>query len=384
VLLVVTAVTATDSSRGYSIIKQYIGTRRLLGFSNVPATVYLYTPDEIDRERAHHQAVIQGADHPGAKRAGNLGELAFEQFCREYLPVELWEWKNEEAIRRCNPESFCGHDFEVFGYAVDVKTSRDVSSFRPANLLDSDPDDDIVVMVWHRDNEDALILLGWERIETLKSKVRTQDAYSGEEPEKLAHLAARPMNELHELGPNTAHLNQQPENPFEPGDRVVKTGDDDASVAVVVEVLPPERDVSLYGQTMDGEAVSVAFPSALDAGPGNWREIHPAKLASYCDDQDVTLYTYKHSNLTPAECPFTPGDYVVKPDYSDPDLAVVVAVSDERGEDQEITVVFQHHLDEYSSGRAYVQPSELESYCAESGIRSYAFANEDLDFDPQY
>ena len=83
------------------------------------------------------------------------------------------------------------------------------------------------------------------------------------------------MNELHDLGPNTAHLNQKPENPFRPGDRVVKTGDADASIAVVVEVLPPEKNATLYGQEMEGEAVSVAFPTMLDAGPGNWREIPP-------------------------------------------------------------------------------------------------------------
>jgi hypothetical protein len=165
--------------------------------------------DEIDRKRAHHQAVIQDADDLDVKRIGNLGELAFEQFCREYLPVEMWEWKNEAAIRRCNPESFSAYDFEVFGYELDVKTSRDVSAFRPANVLENDPDDDIVVMVWHRDNEDALILLGWERTETLQSKVETQEAFSGDEPEKLAHLSARPMNELHDLGPNTAHLIQR-------------------------------------------------------------------------------------------------------------------------------------------------------------------------------
>ena len=61
--------------------------------------IYLYTPDEIDRERAHHQAVIQGADDRNVKRIGNLGELAFEQFCREYLPVEMWEWQNEAGIK---------------------------------------------------------------------------------------------------------------------------------------------------------------------------------------------------------------------------------------------------------------------------------------------
>jgi len=121
--------------------------------------------------------------------------FAFEQFCREYPPVEMWEWKNEEAIRRCNPESFSGHDFEVFGYEVDVKSSRDVSAFLPESLVERDPDDDIVVMVWHRDNEDSLMLLGWERLETLKSKVESEAEYSGEAPAKLDHLAARPMNE---------------------------------------------------------------------------------------------------------------------------------------------------------------------------------------------
>lgn len=259
--------------------------------------MYRYTPDENDYKRAEYQAVQQNAEDQDAKRIGNLGELAFEQFCREYLPVELWDWKNENAIRRCNPESFLGYDFEVFGYEVDVKTSRDVSAFLPQSLLDNDPDDDIVVMVWHRDNEDSLILLGWGRLETLKSKARSQDQYSGEEPEKLDHLAARPMNELIDLGPNTAHMNQKPNNPFSPGDRVVRAGKEDASEAVVVEVHQPEKDVGVYGQSIDGEVVSVAFPSSLDEGPGEWRDIHPALYASYCDDQGIKLYNYKHTNL---------------------------------------------------------------------------------------
>ena len=343
--------------------------------------MYLYSPDETDKERAHHQAVIQGADELGAKRIGNLGELAFEQFCREYLPVEMWQWENEEAIRRCNTESFSGYDFEVFGYKVDVKSSRDVSAFQPANLIQNDPDDDIIVMVWHRDNEDALILLGWERTETLQSKVRTQEAYSGEEPEKLAHLSVRPMNELHDLGPNTAHLNQKPENPFSPGDRVVKKGDNDASVAVVVEVLPPEKNETAFGQEMDGEAVNVAFPGMLDGGPADWREIHPAKLASYCDDQDIKLYTYKHTNLKPAEMPFSPGDYVIKPDYDDPDLAVVVGVN---GGDKNVSVAFVHHLEEKSDGDTYMLPANLSTHCEDTGISTYSFKCEDLTFEHQY
>jgi hypothetical protein len=344
--------------------------------------VYLYTPDQVDRKRAHHQAVIQGSEDVDIKRIGNLGELAFEQFCREYLPVEMWEWKNEEAIRRCNPESFSAYDFEVFGYEVDVKTSRDVSAFRPANLLENDPDDDIVVMVWHRDNEDALILLGWERIETLQSKVQTQEAYSGEEPEKLAHLATRPMNELHDLGPNTAHLNQKPENPFSPGDRVVKAGDDDASVAVVIEVLPPEQNTTAFGQTMDGEAVNVAFPEMLDEGPGDWRTISPAKLASYCDDQSIRLYTYKHTNLEHAETPFRRGDYVIKPDYDDPDLAIVVELN--RGEERDVSVAFVPQLDEAVGSDTGLAPDELLAICEKHDISMYSYPSATLEFEEQY
>jgi hypothetical protein len=259
--------------------------------------VYQYNPDKIDQRRAHHQAVKQGADDVDGKRIGNLGEFGFEQFCREYLPTEMWEWENEAAMRRCNPESYNGHDFEVFGYEVDVKTSRDVSAFLPRKLVERDSDDDIIVMVWHRDNEDSLILLGWERVETLETKIRTQDNYSGDEPAKLEHLAMRPMNDLNDLGPNTAYMNQKPDNPFKPGDTVVQKGDEDQSEAVVIEVLPPETQVELYGQQLTGEAVRVAFPSSLDDGPGEWRDIDAALLSSYCDDQNIKLYTYKHSNL---------------------------------------------------------------------------------------
>lgn len=39
--------------------------------------MYLYSPYETDRERAHHQAVIQGADDVDVNRIGNLGALAF-------------------------------------------------------------------------------------------------------------------------------------------------------------------------------------------------------------------------------------------------------------------------------------------------------------------
>lgn len=333
--------------------------------------MYRFVPDEIDRKRAHHQAVKQEAEDLDVKRIGNLGELAFEQFCREYLPVEMWDWENEDALRYCNPESFSGHDFEVFGYEVDIKTSRDVSSFLPQSILETDPDDDIVVMVWHRDAEDSLILLGWERLETLKSKVASQEEFGGNEPEKLDHLAARPMNELMDLGPNTAHMNQKPTNPFEPGDRVVRADDSDASVAVVVDVLPPEKSTGAFGQEMDGEAVDVAFPSTLDDGPGQWRDIHPALLSSYCDDQDIKLYTYKHTNLDFAANPFVPGDRVLKMSHDNPDTAVVV----ERQSDEKLAVGFDDRLQE---GDRFAP--ELSEFCESENISLYTYSPDEIRF----
>ncbi len=164
----------------------------------------------------------------------------------------------------------------------------------------------------------------------------------------------------------------------------MKKGDDDASVAVVIEVLPPEKNTTAYGQEMDGEAVNVAFPNMLNDGPGNWREIHPAKLASYCDDQDIKLYTYKHTNLEYPENPFTPGDYVIKPDYADPDLAVILEVAEDNDEDREITIAFCKHLKEEFDGEEYVPPADLSSRCEEAGIKSYSYEHSELSFEHQY
>jgi hypothetical protein len=334
--------------------------------------VYRYRPDEIDRERAHHQALKQvtetGTGDVDVKRIGNLGELAFETFCREYLPVEMWHWENDEAMRFCNPESFSGHDFEVFGYTVDVKTSRDVSAFLPASLYDADPDDDIIVMAWHRDNEDALMLLGWVRTRTLESKVTADAEYDGDSLSKLDHLSVRPMNELIDLGPNTAHMNQRPSSPFVPGDRVIKEAEDDPSVGVVIDVLPPEHEANVMGQTMEGEAIQVTFPSRLDAGPGDWRTIHPAKLASYCDDQDIKCYTYKHTNLAAATNPYVPGDRVIKTSHDDPDVARVI-----EPKNGEVRVAYEGQLDAET-----LPPDELPEYCASNSLSLYSYPADEL------
>jgi hypothetical protein len=249
--------------------------------------MYRYTPDEIDRVRASHQAEWNNDSNIDEKRVGNLGEMAFETFLRQYVPTEMWEWMNADALRNCNPESYEPYDFDVFGYAVDVKTSRDVSAFRPSNLLAIDDTDDIIVMVWHRDNEDALILLGWERIETLRSKVETE--YEGKTLEQLDHLPARSMTQLLDLGPSTAQMNQRIECDFAIGDRVQPADDDDPTVGVVVDLLP--TDLTSFG------SVVVAFEPDLTDGPGDWEDLHPAKLASYTDDQSIRTWNYSQDRL---------------------------------------------------------------------------------------
>lgn len=61
----------------------------------------------------------------------------------------------------------------------------------------------------------------------------------------------------------------------------------------MVERVPPEK--------LSYEAAAVAFIPQLDDRHGGRREVHQAKLASYCDDQNIRTYPYKHSNLEVVE-----------------------------------------------------------------------------------
>jgi len=163
-------------------------------------------------------------------------------------------------------------------------------------------------------------------------------------------------------------MNQRPTNPFEPGDRVVKQDRSNRSPGIVVEVLPPEKDGNVHGTTFEGEAINVAFAEPMNAGPGSWRDYHPAKLASYCHDQDIKLYTYKHTNLEHAEHPYVVGDRVVKQDHDDPDPAVVV-----RREDDTVKVAYQGQFD------GDIPESGFEDYCEENDVKLYSYDVEEID-----
>jgi len=128
---------------------------------------------------------------------------------------------------------------------------------------------------------------------------------------------------------------------------------------------------------MDGEAVRVAFPSSLDEGPGAWRDYHPAILASYCDDQDIKLWTYKHENLAFAENPYVMGDKVIKTSHNDPNVAVVVEGSEKRS-DNNVTVAFlgDFEAEDISSGK-------LAKHCEENGVKCYTYEYSELNLSTQ-
>jgi len=77
-----------------------------------------------------------------------------------------------------------------------------------------------------------------------------------------------------------------------------------------------------------------------------------------------------------------PGDYVIKPDYNDPDLAVVLEVSND--DDRDITVSFHKHLEKELGDQTDIQPADLSSRCDEAGIKSYSYKHDELSFEHQY
>jgi hypothetical protein len=97
-------------------------------------------------------------------------------------------------------------------------------------------------------------------------------------------------------------------------------------------------------------------------------------ISSYCDDQGIKLYTYKHTNLEFAENPFTPGDRVVKASHNDPDEAVVVARAD-GSSSEPVSVVYTGQLEDPE-----MFPGTLESHCDDKGIKQYSYAPSDLEW----
>lgn len=93
---------------------------------------------------------------------------------------------------------------------------------------------------------------------------------------------------------------------------------------------------------------------------------------SYCDDQGIKLYTYKHTNLDFAANPYVPGDRIVKSGH-DPDVAVVVECG--ANGDDAFDGVFSGQLE-----NGEVPPGKLTSYCEEQELKRYSYDCSEIDY----
>lgn len=246
----------------------------------------------------------------------------------------------------------------------------------PESLIEWDPEDNIVVMVWHRDNEDGLMLPGSECLETLKSKVEAETAFSDDSLVKLDHLAARLMNELIDLGPHTAHMNQKPENLFSPVDRVVKAGDAEPSVGgsslrCCRRSRTPERSDTKWMGKRCGSPSQVRSMKNQVCGVTT-TQLSPRHTATIrTSNSGRTSTRTSHSQRSPM-C-----HQVIKTSHSDPNPAVVVEGSEERGNDN-VTVAFLGDFEEED-----IWPGELTKYCDENEIKCYTSEYSELYFSPK-
>jgi len=97
---------------------------------------YTFSDEEKERASKHAEFQIEERGVPDnkdrkqlieAKTIGALGEIAFNEFCRLFIPSELWEWYHREALKEEAGETteYDPHDFVVFQREVDIKTSTD-------------------------------------------------------------------------------------------------------------------------------------------------------------------------------------------------------------------------------------------------------------------
>lgn len=183
--------------------------------------MFQYSFSENDRQKAREQSQIQSTKRTEDRkqqitnrRIGNLGEIAFANFCLAY--IREWKWLNFEAIKTNQPE-YNIHDFNVFGYSIDIKTSRDISRFRTWRLAEQDLSADICMMVWIRDKTDYAVLLGWALTQVLNKKGDNPfSEISVTAPLGLEHMYIRPMYEFLALGSSVPlrigskdHLNKE-------------------------------------------------------------------------------------------------------------------------------------------------------------------------------
>ena len=209
--------------------------------------MFRYKFTDVDLQRARTQAEAHGK-HCIPRIKGNLGEIAFHRFCRNFIPLDHWRWLNGEAIRRGISE-YNDYDFEVFDEKLDVKVRSNLVEFTPGVLLDdrrgSIDEDDILVMVWLDGKEeikkvDEAVIIGWSRVKQIEYVYTNGDYRFDGTAGTFEYLPTRPLMELIQLNPGLSQDRDRTIAEFELGECVVdtKTGDE----AIVVEMTDELAD----------------------------------------------------------------------------------------------------------------------------------------------
>lgn len=281
--------------------------------------MFRYKFTEGDTWRAKNQAKAHDSDLT-PRTMGNLGEIAFHQFCRSYLPVAYWNWNTGEDIRRGQTE-YKPYDFEVFNQTVDVKARSSMTEFSPGKFFaDSrqDPEDinaDIVVMVWLREAEspdefEEAMIFGWVETNQFIEEHRSGYGFEGQPGE----FEYTPNNALTSLFPEVAHLADESvsefqlladDREFELGELVVdREGDDDDELLVVEQVDDHAHSVLVDGETAVAEWEGNQTYDSTDLVVGvtyeieKYRNVQSYKLTSEIIEAGNDPYYFPVSRLS--------------------------------------------------------------------------------------
>lgn len=128
------------------------------------------TDDYRARRQAEEQAKLRHSDpkerdeYEQNRFIGNLGELAFANFCHQALPSDAWSWIHGECFHSYPATEYDEYDFDVHDRRVEVKTSCRSSTWIRSEAIDSvsgSPSADIYVWVRLIGEQDTAMVLGW-------------------------------------------------------------------------------------------------------------------------------------------------------------------------------------------------------------------------------
>lgn len=149
--------------------------------------------NQIAREQAKAQADESDQVEVYKKTVGNLGEIAFNCFCEDYLPEDLCEWENDESMSRGIPE-YSDFDFEVAKTKVDIKATSHLKNLNPKVWLMKHGlagESGVYVFVFLTEDREEAAILGWAHYRDLTDTARTHTDRT-----EFRHFHLRDMHEL--------------------------------------------------------------------------------------------------------------------------------------------------------------------------------------------